>query len=221
MRLLLVEDDPQLQSELKRALGSEGYVVDCSADGPEGEFMGATEPYDAIVLDLGLPGKPGLEILADWRAQGINTPVLILTARGAWHEKVDGFNMGADDYLAKPFHFEELKARLQALIRRRHGRAAAALVVGDLELDTGQQRVKNGKGECVDLTATEFRILHYLMHHPGKIISKSQLLEHAFDSNTDSEENLVEVYIKRLRNKLGQSRIETRRGQGYIFRETA
>ncbi|HKK15343.1 MAG TPA: response regulator transcription factor [Gammaproteobacteria bacterium] len=220
MRLLLLEDDPHLQSELKQSLGRAGFVVDCCGDGPEGEFMGATEPYDAIVLDLGLPGKSGLEILVDWRAQGINTPVLILTARGAWHEKVEGFNTGADDYLAKPFHFEELKARLEALIRRRYGRAAATLVAGDMELDIEQQRVKKINGESIELTATEFRLLQYLMHHPGKIISKSRLLEHAFDGSANSEENLVEVYIKRLRNKIGQERIITRRGQGYLLRDT-
>lgn len=219
MRLLLIEDDRALLDELKQGLEQAGFVVDCSGNGPDGEFRGDTEAYDAVVLDLGLPEKPGLDILADWRRRGNDVPVLILTARGAWHEKVDGFRAGADDYLAKPFHREELVARLHALIRRRHGHSSAVFRVGDLALDPERRSVVTADERRIDLTATEFRLLEYLMLHAGAVVSKSQLLEHTYSGDAVSDENLIEVYINRLRGKLGSDRIETRRGQGYVFRD--
>jgi DNA-binding response OmpR family regulator len=218
MRLLLVEDDLQLVEELKQALMQAGFVVDTSNDGINGEFMGDTEPYDAIILDLGLPERPGLEVLQHWRERGNDVPVLILTARGAWHEKVDGFKAGADDYLSKPFHLEELVARIHALIRRRHGRADPVLSVAGLVLDAERQNVTLEDGNTIHLTATEYRLLEYLMHNSGKILSKTRLFEHAWSGDISGDENLIEVYINRLRRKIGADRIETRRGQGYIFR---
>lgn len=221
MRLLLVEDDLQLIEELKQALMQAGFVIDTSNDGINGEFLGDTEPYDAVILDLGLPERPGLEVLQHWRERGNDVPVLILTARGAWHEKVDGFKAGADDYLSKPFHLEELVARIHALIRRRHGRADPVLSVAGLVLDAERQNVTLEDGNTIHLTATEYRLLEYLMHNSGKILSKTRLFEHAWSEDISGDENLIEVYINRLRRKIGADRIETRRGQGYIFRETS
>jgi len=221
MRLLIVEDDLQLVEELKQALMQAGFVVDTSNDGINGEFMGDTEPYDAIILDLGLPERPGLEVLQHWRERGNDVPVLILTARGAWHEKVDGFKAGADDYLSKPFHLEELVARIHALIRRRHGRADPVLSVAGLVLDAERQNVTLDGGNTIHLTATEYRLLEYLMNNTGKILSKTRLLEHAWSGDVSGDENLIEVYINRLRRKIGADRIETRRGQGYIFKEAS
>lgn len=218
MRLLLVEDDEELLANLKRSLSYAGFAVDTSSDGIDAEFLGDTEPYDAVILDLGLPGRPGLDVLANWRSHNNDVPVLILTARGAWHEKVNGFNSGADDYLAKPFHMEELVARIRALIRRRHGQANPLIRAGDFALDTERQCVTLSDGESLELTGTEFRLLEYLMLHPDMVLSKSRLLEHIYSGETDSDENIIEVYIKRLRQKLGNECIETRRGQGYIFR---
>ena len=218
MRLLLVEDDPELAAELVRCLGGAGYAVDRADNGIDAQFMGAEEPYDAVVLDLGLPGRPGLEVLAAWRAAGNPVPVVVLTARDAWHERVDGLKAGADDYLGKPFHVEELLARLQAVIRRSEGRPDPLLRVGDLELDEDHQTVRRGDGPPVELTATEFRLLRYLMSHPGRILSKTRLTEHVYDQDFDRDSNLIEVYVKRLREKIGRERIETRRGQGYVLR---
>lgn len=218
MRLLLVEDDPDLSAQLKQNLEHAGYTVDCSRDGLEGEYLGDTEDYDAVILDLGLPHRPGLDVLGNWRARDNDVPVLILTARGAWHEKVDGFNAGADDYLAKPFHTQELIARLQALIRRRHGRSDPLLSVGGLTLDPKHCAVTIADKQQVDLTATEYRLLEYLMLNAGAVISKSRLLEHTY-SDVETDENLIEVYINRIRGKIGKSCIETRRGQGYVLRE--
>ncbi|MEX2525100.1 MAG: response regulator transcription factor [Gammaproteobacteria bacterium] len=219
MRLLVIEDDGDLLEEIKQGLQQSGFAVDISRDGREGEFLAETEDYDAVVLDLGLPGKGGLAVLSVWRERGNDVPVLILTARGAWHEKVEGFRAGADDYLAKPFHMEELAVRLQALIRRRYGRSDPVLRVGDVTLDPERQCVTVADGNPVDLTATEYRLLEYLMQHAGKIASKTRLLEHTYSNEAEADENLIEVYINRLRGKLGSSRIETRRGQGYVFVE--
>ncbi|GJM05314.1 MAG: DNA-binding response regulator [marine bacterium B5-7] len=219
MRLLLVEDDIQLADDLKSKLRRAGFVVDISHDGLDGEFKGDTESYDAVILDLGLPKQPGLDVLRNWRERHNDVPVLILTARGAWHEKVDGFKAGADDYLSKPFHIEELVARLQVLIRRRHGHIDVKLTVGDLTLDADQQEVMVHEQDNISLTATEFRLLEYLMQHHDKIISKSRLIEHALDSESSDDENIIEVYINRLRRKIGAKRIETRRGQGYRLKE--
>ncbi len=221
MRILLIEDDQQLVTSLRQALTLAGFVVVTSNDGIDGQYLGESESFDAVILDLGLPGRPGLEVLRNWREQDNDVPVLILTARGAWHEKVEGFKAGADDYLGKPFHQEELIARLHALIRRRHGRADPTLKAGGLVLDAERQSVTTPQGDALQLTGTEYRLLDYLMHHPGKIISKSRLLEHAYNGDASADENLIEVYINRLRRKIGSEYIETRRGQGYLFVEVS
>ncbi|RRQ22603.1 response regulator transcription factor [Thiohalobacter thiocyanaticus] len=217
MRLLLVEDDSALAGRLRQDLKAAGYAVDHSDNGIDAEHLGREEPYDAVVLDLGLPGRSGLEVLRHWRAQGMTTPVLILTARDAWHEKVEGFQAGADDYLGKPFHVEELQARLAALLRRASGRAAAELSAGGLTLDEPTQTVRTSDGHSHELTGTEFRLLRYFMLHPGHILSKTELTEHVYDYDSDKDSNVIEVYVRRLRSKLGADVIETRRGQGYCF----
>jgi len=217
MRLLLVEDDAGLGASLKTGLEQQGFAVDWQDNGVDGQFMGEQEPYDAIVLDLGLPRRPGLEVLRNWRGGGLATPVLILTARDAWHEKVEGFQAGADDYLGKPFHVEELVARLNALIRRASGVARPDLQSNGLELDDSRQSVRTADGRDIELTGTEFRLLRYFMLHPGRILSKSQLAEHVYDYDSDKDSNVIEVYVRRLRLKLGDDLIETKRGQGYVF----
>ena len=217
MRLLLVEDDPELSTRLASALERSGFAVDRASDGIDGEFLGDEQPYDAVVLDLGLPGRPGLEVLGNWRARGNGVPVLILTARDAWHERVDGFKAGADDYLGKPFHVEELIERLRALIRRSEGRPGPDLKAGGLLLDETRQEAQLPDGRVVALTGTEFRLLNYFMRHPDQILSKTRLTEHIYDQEFDRDSNLIEVYVRRLRDKLGRERIQTRRGQGYVF----
>jgi len=218
VRILLVEDDAGLARDLAADLAQAGYAVDVAGNGIDGQHLGETEPYDAVILDLGLPDRGGLEVLRAWRDAGLDMPVLILTARDAWHEKVAGFRAGADDYLAKPFHVEELRARLAALIRRAAGRARAGLEAGGLVLDEERQTVRTGEGEPVPLTATEFRLLRYFMLHPDRILSKSRLAEHVYEYDADRDSNVIEVYVRRLRGKLGDAVIETRRGQGYRFR---
>lgn len=221
MRLLLIEDDPVLCHELERQLRQHGFAVDSTQKGEDGLFLGKTEPYDIIILDLGLPDLPGLKVLEQWRSAQVSTPVLILTARVAWHEKVEGFRAGADDYLAKPFHFEELLVRLQALIRRSSGVASALVTVGALQLDEATQRAEWTKGECqgdsIELTGVEFRMLRYLMLHPRSVFSASHLLEHVYDYDDEKESNVIEVYVSRLRKKFGKHVIRTRRGQGYFL----
>jgi DNA-binding response OmpR family regulator len=218
MRLLLIEDDGALRNHLKTRLEQAGFAVDAADNGIDGEFMADQESYGIVVLDLGLPGRSGLDVLRHWRAAGNGVPVLILTARDAWHERVDGFKAGADDYLGKPFHVEELLARLQALIRRSHaGNAGPVLRVAGLSLDEDTQAVTTAAGETHALTGTEFRLLRYMMLHPGKILSKSQLAEHVYNYDSDKDSNVLEVYINRLRRKLGHDLIATRRGQGYVF----
>jgi two-component system OmpR family response regulator len=214
MRILLVEDDPDLSRQLKRALGDAGYAVDHAPDGEEAAFLGETEPYDAIVLDLGLPKVDGAAVLEGWRRAQIATPVLILTARGAWSEKVAGFDAGADDYLTKPFHTEELLARLRALLRRSVGLAAPSLTCGDLRLDPRAARASVG-GEPLRLTSLEYRLLHYLMMHQGRVISRTELVEHLYDQDFDRDSNTIEVFVGRLRKKIGPERVETVRGLGY------
>ncbi len=221
MRILVVEDDATLCERLKKELSRAGFAVDVAANGVDAEFMGNEEPYDAVVLDLGLPQRSGLEVLRNWRARGNAMPVIILTARDAWHEKVDGFKAGADDYLAKPFHVEELVARMQAVIRRGHGQAGGELQAGGLKLDEERQSVVLAGGVEVALTGIEFRLLRYFMLHPGKILSKSHLTEHVYEYDADKDSNVIEVYINRLRQKLGKELIETRRGQGYVFKAQA
>ncbi|MFN3768912.1 response regulator transcription factor [Ectopseudomonas guguanensis] len=217
MRLLLVEDHVPLADELIASLTRQGYAVDWLADGRDAAYQGASEPYDLIILDLGLPGKPGLEVLQEWRAGGLVTPVLVLTARGSWAERIEGLKAGADDYLTKPFHPEELALRIQALLRRAHGLAnQPQLEAAGLQLDESRQCVTSG-GEAVDLTAAEFRLLRYFMLHPGQILSKSHLADHLYDGETERDSNVIEVHVNRLRGKLGRNVIETRRGQGYRF----
>ncbi|MBK8183787.1 MAG: response regulator transcription factor [Candidatus Competibacteraceae bacterium] len=218
MRLLLVEDDALQSHHLRLALIQAGFAVDIVADGVEAEFMGGSEPYDVIVLDLGLPGRSGLDVLRHWRAADNATPVLILTARDAWHEKVDGFKAGADDYLGKPFHAAELIARLHALLRRSNAQPHGPLRVAGIELnEETQQALIPATGARLDLTGTEFRLLRYFMLHPGRVLSKTRLVEHVYDFETERDSNVLEVYINRLRRKLGRDSIATRRGQGYIF----
>lgn len=218
MRILLVEDDTELSGQLKKALDRAGFAVDTVDNGIDGEYMGDVEPYDAIVLDLGLPGRPGLEVLANWRANGNKTPVVVLTARDAWHERVDGFKAGADDYLGKPFHVEELVARLNAVIRRSSGEVGGIVLrAGGLVLDEDRQSVMLPDGSSHSLTGTEFRLLKYFMLHQGQVLSKSRLTEHVYEYDSEKDSNVIEVYVRRLRQKLGPDSIKTQRGQGYIF----
>ncbi len=214
MRVLLVEDESLLRAQLKATLEQAGYAVDEAADGREGLHLGSTEPHDAIVLDLGLPVLDGLTVLQRWRAQGCDTPVLILTARDSWHEKVAGIDAGADDYLAKPFHTAELLARLRALVRRSHGLASPLLQHGDITLDTRNGMVTR-QGMPVNLTAHEHRLLSYLMHRRGQVVSRSELIEHLYAQDFDRDSNTIEVFVARLRRKLGADSIETVRGMGY------
>ena len=217
MRLLLVEDHVPLADELMAGLARLGYAVDWLADGRDALYQGQSEPYDLIILDLGLPGLPGLDVLKQWRAQGLTTPVLILTARGSWSERIEGLKAGADDYVTKPFHPEELQLRVQALLRRAHGQANQPLLkAAGLQLDEARQCVVNDGAE-VQLTAAEFRLLRYFMLHPQQILSKSHLAEHLYDGETERDSNVLEVHVNHLRRKLGREVIETRRGQGYIF----
>ncbi len=217
MRLLLVEDDPVLGPRVRQDLRRAGYAVDLVDNGIDGQFQGEESAYDAVILDLGLPGRSGLEVLQNWRRAGSRLPVIVLTARDAWHERVDGLKAGADDYLGKPFHQEELLARLDALLRRAQERSEPQLFVAGLSLDEDSQRVILADGEVVELTGTEFRLLRYMMIHPGILLSKSRLTEHVYEGDADRDSNVIEAYIKRLRQKVGTSLIETRRGQGYIF----
>ncbi len=214
MRVLVVEDDADLRRQLKGGLEEAGYAVDVAADGEEAEFLGGSEPYDVIVLDLGLPKVDGVTVLERWRDDGMEAPVLILTARDRWSEKVAGFDAGADDYLTKPFHTEELLARLRALMRRAAGHASAMLEVGDLSVDTRSARAFVD-GEAIKLTSHEFKLLRYLAHHAGEVISRSELVEHIYDQDFDRDSNTIEVFVGRLRKKIGADRIETVRGLGY------
>jgi two-component system OmpR family response regulator len=218
MRLLLIEDDALLSSRLRSELEQAGFAVDVATDGVDAEFIGGSEPYDVAVLDLGLPGRSGLDVLRHWREAGNPLPVLILTARDAWHEKVDGFKAGADDYLGKPFHTAELIARLQALLRRGVTRPHGPLRVAGLQLDEDAQTAQIlATGETFALTGIEFRLLRYFMRHPGQVLSKTRLAEHVYDFDTERDSNVLEVYINRLRRKFGRELIATRRGQGYVF----
>ncbi|MCA0422119.1 MAG: response regulator transcription factor [Proteobacteria bacterium] len=218
MRLLVVEDDKDLNRQLVTALQNAGYAVDAAFDGEEGHFLGDTEPYDAIVLDLGLPRLDGVSVLEKWRRAGRRTPVLILTARDRWSDKVQGFDAGADDYVTKPFHMEEILARLRALVRRAAGHATSEFQVGPVLLDTRSSKVVVD-GNPVKLTSHEYRLLAYLMHHQGRVVSRSELVEHLYDQDFDRDSNTIEVFIGRLRKKLGVDIIETVRGLGYLVGE--
>ncbi len=218
MRLLVVEDELDLGQQLKHDLAKAGFAVDLVDNGVDAEFMGDEEAYDLVVLDLGLPQRSGLEVLKNWRKHDNKVPVVILTARDAWHEKVDGFKAGADDYLAKPFHVEELLARMKAVVRRNNAQTGGdELEVAQLRLDEEKQTVTTADGQVFELTGTEFRLLRYFMLHPGRILSKSVLTEHVYDYDSDKDSNVIEVYINRLRQKLGKELVQTKRGQGYVF----
>lgn len=214
MRVLVVEDDEGLRAQLAEALAAAGYAADTAGDGVAGEYLGSTEGYDAVVLDLGLPGLDGLGVLRRWRAAGNPVPVIVLTARGAWAERVEGIDAGADDYLAKPFRMEELLARVRALIRRAAGRASPELRCGPVLLDTRTNRV-SVDGRPVGLTAHEYRVLAYLMHHVGRTVTRSELAEHVYALDLERDSNTIEVFIGRLRRKLGADLIRTERGLGY------
>ena len=214
----MVEDEIRLSRQLANALTEAGYAVDRAMDGQQADFLANTEQYDAVILDLGLPKIDGLTLLRQWRSAGMLAPVLILTARGSWHEKVQGIDGGADDYVSKPFRMEEILARIRALIRRTSGLAQPQLRCGALELDPRTARVSLS-GAAVKLTSHEFRVLSYLMHHSGQVVSRSELTEHIYAQDLDRDSNTVEVFVARLRRKLGASFIETVRGLGYRMRE--
>ena len=214
MRILLVEDDATLRAQLRTALVEAAYVVDEADNGRDAHFLGDTEPFDAVVLDLGLPQLDGLSVLRRWRDAGRTLPVLILTARDAWNEKVAGIDAGADDYLTKPFHMEELLARVRALIRRASGQASPVLRCGAVTLDTRSSRV-TVDGQPVTLTSHEYKVLDYLMHRPGTVVSRTELTEHIYAQDHDRDSNTIEVFVGRLRKKLPGELIETVRGLGY------
>ncbi|MBB5700072.1 response regulator transcription factor [Sphingomonas yantingensis] len=214
MRVLIVEDEPNLRQQLSNTLTGAGYAVDTASDGEEGHFLGSTEQYDAIILDLGLPEIDGLTVLDRWRREGRTAPVLVLTARDSWSDKVAGLDAGADDYVAKPFQTEELIARLRALIRRASGNASAELNAGDIRLDTRSGKVTKA-GDPVKLTAQEYKLLSYLLHHKGKVVSRTELIEHIYDQDFDRDSNTIEVFVTRIRKKLGADVITTIRGLGY------
>ena len=216
MRILVVEDDTNLNRQIKDALTEGGYAVDVAFDGEEGHFLGDTEPYDAVVLDIGLPQMDGLSVLEEWRRAGKAMPVLLLTARDRWSDKVQGIDAGADDYVAKPFHMEELLARLRALVRRAAGHSSNEITAGPVRLD-----VKAGKvtvdGQAIKLTSHELRLLSYLMHHKGKVVSRTELTEHLYDQDFDRDSNTIEVFVGRIRKKLDVDIIQTVRGLGYLL----
>ncbi len=214
MRILVVEDEPTLRAQLVQAIAAAGHTVEGAADGREAHYLGDVEAFDAVVLDLGLPVQDGLSVLRHWRAAGRAMPVLILTARGSWQEKVEGMDAGADDYLAKPFHMEELLARLRALLRRRGEHASAQWRCGPIELDTRQARVGVG-GQPLLLTSHEFKLLSLLMQRKGEVLSRTELSEHIYAQDSDRDSNTIEVFVARLRKKLPEGSIETVRGLGY------
>jgi two-component system OmpR family response regulator len=214
MKVLVVEDESALSTEIARSLGASGYAVDCAADGERGDFLARTEDYDAVILDLGLPRVDGLTLLRGWRESGLQVPVLVLTARDSWHEKVIGIDEGADDYVAKPFRMEEVLARVRGLIRRASGQVSPALRSGSVTVEPRLARVFRD-GVEVKLTGHEFRVLSYLMHHRARVVSQGELTEHIYAQDAERDSNTVEVFIARLRRKLGANIIETVRGLGY------
>jgi two-component system, OmpR family, response regulator len=218
MRLLIIEDDVDLNRQLTRAFTDAGYAVDKARDGEEGFYLGDTEPYDAVILDIGLPKMDGLSVLQQWRRDGKTMPVLLLTARDGWSDKVMGIDAGADDYVQKPFHIEEVLARIRALIRRTSGQATNEFINGAIRLDTRSGRV-SVNGAPVKLTAHEYRLLEYMMHNQNKIVSRTELVEHIYDQDFDRDSNTIEVFVGRLRKKLGIECLETVRGMGYILKK--
>ncbi len=216
MRVLLAEDEPQLCEQIKKLLGAEGRVVDVAQNGTDALHMGATEPYDMIILDIGLPERDGISVLREWRSAGVKTPVLILTARDGWSERVDGLDAGADDYMTKPFHMPELAARVRAILRRQSGQMNPVIEMGEVSLDTRNGRVSVG-GIPVDLTAQEIAVLTYLAHNIGRMVSRTELSEHIYEYDGDRDSNTIAVFITRLRKKLGPDLITTVRGRGYMI----
>lgn len=220
VRVLVVEDEPKLAGQLRTTLEGAGYAIDVAHDGEDAHYLGSTENYDAVVLDLGLPELDGLSVLDRWRKEGRRHPVLVLTARDSWSDKVSGLDTGADDYMTKPFQMEELIARLRALIRRASGNASSELTAGSVRLDGRSGRVTKD-GEPVKLTAQEYKLLSYLMHHKGKVVSRTELIEHIYDQDFDRDSNTIEVFITRIRKKLGAELITTIRGLGYSLEGVA
>ena len=218
MRLLVVEDDVNLNKQLVEAFKEAGYAVDTAADGEEGHYLGDTEPYDAVILDIGLPVMDGITVVEKWRAAGKAMPVLILTARDSWSYKVAGIDAGADDYVTKPFHVEEVLARIRALIRRAAGHASSEITCGPVRLDTKSSKASVG-GKALKLTSHEYRLLSYLMHHMGEVVSRTELVEHLYDQDFDRDSNTIEVFVGRLRKKIGIDMIETVRGLGYRIQD--
>ena len=216
MRLLVIEDDRDINRQVVNALEEAGYVADKAFDGEEGGYLGENEPYDAIILDMGLPKADGVTVLQNWRRAGVKTPVIILTARDRWSDKVDGFDAGADDYVTKPFHMEELMARVRAILRRAAGHATSQISCGPVTLDTRSGRVFVD-GNPVKLTSHEYRLLAYLMHHTGRVVSRAELTEHLYDQDFDRDSNTIEVFVGRLRKKLAVDLIQTVRGLGYLI----
>ncbi len=216
MRVLLAEDEPQLCEQIKKLLSAEGRVVDVANNGTDALHLGATEPYDMIILDIGLPERDGISVLREWRSAGVKTPVLILTARDGWSERVDGLDAGADDYMTKPFHMPELAARVRAILRRQSGQLNPVIEMGEVSLDTRNGRVSVG-GIPVDLTAQEIAVLTYLAHNMGRMVSRTELSEHIYEYDGDRDSNTIAVFITRLRKKLGSDLITTIRGRGYMI----
>jgi two-component system OmpR family response regulator len=216
LRLLVVEDDPDLNRQLATALTEAGYVVDRAFDGEQGQSLGESQDYDAVILDIGLPKRDGIAVLEAWRRAGRAMPVLILTARDRWSEKVQGFDAGADDYVPKPFHLEEVLARIRALLRRSAGHARSELACGPVRLDTRNGRV-SVDGAPVKLTTHEYRLLSYLMQHTGRVVSRTEIVDHLYDQDFDRDSNTIEVFVGRIRKKLGVDVIQTVRGLGYLL----
>lgn len=220
MRILLAEDEHVLAQQIKSVLSSEGRVVDVAHDGAEAQFLGETEPYDVIVLDIGLPQRDGLTVLKNWRSKNISTPVLILTARDGWSERVDGLDAGADDYLTKPFHMPELSARVRAMIRRKSGQTNPVFSKDDVTFDTRSNHVTVG-GMPANLTAQEVAVLSYLFHNADRLVSRTELSEHIYEYDGDRDSNTIAVFVNRLRKKLGNELIQTVRGRGYVIKIAA
>ncbi len=218
MRLLLAEDELVLSDQIKRVLATEGHVVDVAHDGEEAQFLGSTEPYDMVILDIGLPTRDGISVLKNWRSEGVKTPVLILTARDGWSERVDGLDAGADDYMTKPFHMQELSARVRAMLRRVTGRTNPLFEKDGMVYDTRTARV-TVNGFPIDLTSQEAAVLSYLIHNAGRLISRTELSEHIYEYDGDRDSNTIAVFVTRLRKKLGADLIRTVRGRGYMIDE--